>query len=135
MRVLRTFTKHYELESRQYELFGVDLGEGVRRRALLVGVAAIVAWVGALYAVGVSLRPSTFVAWVAPPLVVTYYGSQPDGSGRRTRLVGWYDAVRFALTGRAPLTGLRTGLAAERPITVRLSTRLRSDAREQARGW
>lgn len=119
MRVLRTFTKHYELESRQYELFGIDLGEGIRRRALLVGVAAVVAWVGVLYAVGLSLRPSTFLAWVAPPLVLAYYGTQPDASGRRSRLAEWRDAVRFAVAGRRPLTGLRRDLPVERPVVVR----------------
>ncbi|HEX5495851.1 MAG TPA: hypothetical protein VFX70_14870 [Mycobacteriales bacterium] len=125
MRVLRTFTKHYQLESRQYELFGIDLGEGVRRRALLVGVAAVLVWVGLLFAAGVALHPSTFLVWVAPPLVVTYYGTQSEASGRRSRLAGWVDAARFVTTGRRPLTGLRGDVAAERSVTVRLSTRRR----------
>ena len=134
MRVLRTFTKHYELESRQYELFGVDLGEGVRRRALLIGVAAVVAWVAVLYGIGLSLRPSTFVAWISPPAVVAYYGSQTDGSGRRTRLIQWYDAVRFVLAGRRPLTGLRPDASAERPVTVRFPARLNAATRDEKAG-
>lgn len=123
VRTLRTFTAHYELESRQYELFGVDLGEGVRRRALLVGAVAVVVWVGLLAVLGAPLRPSTFAFWVTPPLVITHYATQPDRSGRRMRLAEWWDAARFWAVGRRAWVGLRRAAPVERPVLLRWTAR------------
>ena len=37
MRVGRTLTHHFEIETRQYDLLGIDLGEGARRRMIIFG--------------------------------------------------------------------------------------------------
>lgn len=124
MRILRTYTKHYELETRQYELFGVDLGEGIRRRGLLIGAAIVAAWMGLFWGIGVPLRPGTFIGWVLPPALLAYYAIQPDASGRRPRLAEWVDLARYGLIDRRPLTGLRLGPGAERALTLRLTARL-----------
>lgn len=41
----RTLTRHFHIETRQHELFNIDLGEGVPRRMLMFGVVVVLAWV------------------------------------------------------------------------------------------
>ena len=48
MRVGRTLTHHFEIETRQYDLLGIDLGEGARRRMIIFGAVIILVWTGGL---------------------------------------------------------------------------------------
>ena len=45
MRAGRTLTSHFQLETRQHDLLGLDLGEGPPRRALIFGAMVFVVWV------------------------------------------------------------------------------------------
>ena len=58
MRVGRTLTHHFEIETRQYDLLGIDLGEGARRRMIIFGAVIIVLWVALLFPfIGVPRNP------------------------------------------------------------------------------
>lgn len=48
MRVGRTLTHHFEIETRQYDLLGIDLGEGARRRMIIFGAVIIIVWIALL---------------------------------------------------------------------------------------
>ena len=47
----RTVSRQLHIESRQHELFGVDLGEGIPRKVLLIGAIAFVLWAGLVFSV------------------------------------------------------------------------------------
>ena len=74
MRVGRTLTHHFEIETRQYDLLGIDLGEGARRRMIIFGAVIILIWIALLVPlVGVPKKP-TVSLYVVPPFVITASG-------------------------------------------------------------
>jgi hypothetical protein len=98
----RTYTRHFDLDPRQHELLGVDLGEGLVRRALILGISLLVLWNGALLLVlGLPTIP-TLTLYITPPLVATFYGAQ-----RSTRLDRRYNFTVWALTVRYMTLGHR----------------------------
>jgi hypothetical protein len=123
-RALPTLTSDQRLETRQYELMGIDLGEGVRRRALVVAMVFLAAWIAALMAIGVPLHIKLALLYVGPPLLLASRGLQPDESERRQVIDHWMCGARFlALDQWCPLVGL-SSFRAERPGTVLVSTRV-----------
>jgi hypothetical protein len=107
MRVGRTLTHHFEIETRQYDLLGIDLGEGARRRMIIFGAVIVLTWVALLAPfLGVPSKP-TVSLYVVPPFVITAFGWRPGKfHERRRRVTEWALAVRYALRAHRPVIGL-----------------------------
>lgn len=103
----RTFTKHFHIETRQHELFNMDLGEGVPRRMFVFGVAVVLLWVAVLWPFLGMPDQNTFSFYVIPPILFAYFGFQDsDRQPRRKNLVQWAIKVRYMTTGHRPVVRL-----------------------------
>lgn len=120
----RTLTRHFHIETRQHEVFNIDLGEGVPRRMLMLGVVVTLAWVALMAPiVGVPNR-FTFSFYVLPPVLLAYFGFQEDAhQPRRRNLTTWAIRSRYATVGHRPIIGLGSR-AAYRSEYVPLDRRL-----------
>lgn len=105
---LDTLTRHLRLETRQYELLGKDLGDGVRRVAMLLGAATFAGWALLLLLLGVPVSPKLGFVYLLPPALITFRGLTADDSGRRLVVTGWLWRLRYLSADRwLPLVGLR----------------------------
>ncbi|MGV0100853.1 hypothetical protein [Streptomyces californicus] len=104
MRTGHTYTDHFRLETRQHELLGIDLGEGVARRVLILGAACYVLWDGALLLLlGLPTRTSATL-YLLPPGLLVAFGARPSTRvPRRIALTGWAISARYLVTGHRPL--------------------------------
>lgn len=117
---LPTDTALVRIESRQYKLFGVDLGEGIARTTLSVGACAFVPWFILCWLLGVPVVDGLLV-WLAPPVFGTWAARSRDEGGR-LRYRGWIDFVGWAVRRQAPIINAGTASSvAPRPITVPLA--------------
>jgi hypothetical protein len=104
MRVGRTFTRHFDLETKQHELLGLDLGEGAPRRALVLGLALYALWTGPLLLLFGFPNKITFTAYFLPPLITTVYGTQRSRIiERRWNITRWSIGVRYLVLGHRPV--------------------------------
>jgi hypothetical protein len=124
MRVGRTLTHHFEIETRQYDLLGIDLGEGARRRMIIFGAVVVVAWVALLTPfLGVPTKTTTTL-YVVPPFVITAFGWRSGKyHERRRRVTEWALAIRYALRAHRPIIGLGARVA-DRSEYLRWSERM-----------
>lgn len=124
MRVGRTLTHHFEIETRQYDLLGIDLGEGARRRMIIFGAVVVTIWVGLLVLVfGLPSKP-TVSLYVVPPFVVTAFGWRPGKyHERRRRVTEWALATRYAVRSHRPVIALGAR-SADRSEYLRWSERV-----------
>lgn len=100
----RVLTKHFEIESRQHDLLGLDLGEGPKRRALIIGAAALTVWAGGCLILFGLPNKFSFSAYFLPPVILTVFGARPSSRmGRRMALTDWALALRYALIGHRPI--------------------------------
>ncbi|GLV88003.1 hypothetical protein Slala03_76920 [Streptomyces lavendulae subsp. lavendulae] len=116
MRVGTTYTRHFDLESRQHELLGLDLGEGTPRRALILGLVLYILWTGSLLALFGLPSQVTFTAYFLPPLMVAIFGTQRSRkSERRWNITYWSLSVRYLALGHRPIIcgGRRAAARAE----------------------
>ncbi|MFD8597721.1 hypothetical protein ACFV1L_22225 [Kitasatospora sp. NPDC059646] len=99
-----TYTAHFDLNPRQHELLGVDLGEGLVRRALILAISLLVSWNGALLLLlGLPTVP-TLTLYITPPLVATFYGSQRSTKNdRRYNFTVWALSLRYLTVGHRPV--------------------------------
>ncbi|MFD3819801.1 hypothetical protein ACFWRZ_32470 [Streptomyces rubiginosohelvolus] len=104
MRTGHTYTDHFRLETRQHELLGVDLGEGVPRRILVLGLVLYVLWDGMLLLLlGLPTKVSATL-YLLPPGLVVAYGARPSVRvPRRIALTGWAISARYLITGHRPV--------------------------------
>ena len=117
---LPTDTALVRIESRQYRLFSVDLGEGIPRVALKVGAWSFPPWFLVCWLLGVPIL-SGLLVWLAPPVFVTWAAMSRDDGGR-LRAVGWVDWLGWAFRRQAPIVNAGTATSvAPRPITVSLA--------------
>ena len=90
-----TDTAHVRIESRQYRLLNIDLGEGVPRSSLKVGALILAPWVALMWLLGVPVLPAPWLfCWALPPLLLIGRCVRRDHSGR-VGLAGLLDAVAF----------------------------------------
>lgn len=105
MRQGMTYTGYFSrLEPRQHELLGIDLGKGIVRRTLLLGVLAFVVWdLFVFLTVGFpSIRWLTL--YLLPPSVVTVMGARPSKAcDRRTVLAEWVIGAHYQVHGHRPV--------------------------------
>ncbi|MEW1551509.1 hypothetical protein [Streptomyces tsukubensis] len=103
-RVGHTYTRHFELDTRQHELLGVDLGEGAPRRALIVGLVLFAAWFGGLVLLFGLPGKLTFTAYFVPPVLVSVYGAQQSRAvERRWNMTRWALGIRYLVLGHRPI--------------------------------
>ncbi|MFD9084549.1 hypothetical protein [Streptomyces erythrochromogenes] len=104
MRVGHTYTRHFDLETRQHEILGMDLGEGPSRRLLITGAVVYVAWTGGLLLIFGMPSQVTFTLYFVPPAMVTFYGAQRSRmKERRWNLTQWALTVRYLTVGHRPV--------------------------------
>lgn len=104
MRSGQTFTRHFDLEPRQHELFGLDLGEGPTRRTLMLGFVLFVLWTGGcLLFIGFP-NQILFSLYVLPPGLITFYGTQRSKKNdRRWNITRWALMFRYYTKGHRPI--------------------------------
>lgn len=99
-----TYTPHFRLETRQHELLGLDLGEGIPRRVLLLGLALYALWDGVLLLLLGLPSKSTATLYLLPPGLVVGYGAVPSRRmPRRLTLTTWAITARYLLVGHRPV--------------------------------
>ncbi|MEU8779680.1 hypothetical protein [Streptomyces sp. NPDC048606] len=93
-----------DIETRQHELMGIDLGEGAPRRALVLGFVLYLLWTGGLLlAFGLPNR-ITFTLYFLPPLLVAIFGTQRSRhNDRRWNVTVWALSVRYLVLGHRPI--------------------------------
>jgi len=120
----RTFTKHFHIETRQHEVFNLDLGEGVPRRMLVFGVVVILAWVALLAPIVRTPSAQTFSFYVIPPVLFAYFAFQESATQpRRKNITTWAIKARYMVVGHRPLIrlGARSAYRSEYlPISERI---------------
>ncbi|MFJ3673664.1 hypothetical protein ACIPSE_45205 [Streptomyces sp. NPDC090106] len=104
MRSGHTYTRHFELETKQHELMGLDLGEGAPRRALVLGLCLYALWVTPLLFLFGFPSKISFTAYFLPPLITTVYGTQRSRVvDRRWNITRWSIAFRYLVLGHRPI--------------------------------
>lgn len=107
MREGRTLTRTMQIETRQHELFNVDLGEGAPRAALVAGFLLVITWAGVLFLLLGAPTRVTFTLYVLPPSLLTIYGWRESPTNpRRRRVTDWALALRWIARGHRPVVAL-----------------------------
>ncbi|MFI0742471.1 hypothetical protein ACH4PU_31000 [Streptomyces sp. NPDC021100] len=115
MRSSHTFSRHWDLETRQHELLGIDLGEGISRKVLLHGLIVFTLWDGALLLVAGIPSTLTFSFYFLPPILITVYGTKRSAAyWRRRNFLLWGVTANYLINGVKPVIG-RGRIPAPRP--------------------
>lgn len=118
---LPTDTRAVNIESRQYSLFNVDLGEGLPRVALKIGLFFFVPWFALMFLLGMPLLGPGMIAWFLPPALLLVRALQRDDGGR-LRLASWQDRAAWLLSKHPAVVNADTATPAPlAPITVDLA--------------
>ena len=96
-----TDTVHVSIESRQYNLFNIDLGEGIARRRMLVGAIIGIAWFSVMALCGVSLLAAPW-AYIVPVALGIVFSTRED-TGGRPAYASWVDRLRYLIRRRRPV--------------------------------
>lgn len=102
----QTLTRTMGFETRQHELFGIDLGEGAPRRMLVWGALCCIVWWGLLFLIFRSVSPNLFFFWLAPPIFLAVYGWRDGRTGRRRKITEWALTARWLARGHEPVIAL-----------------------------
>ncbi|MFI5867758.1 hypothetical protein [Streptomyces sp. NPDC051546] len=104
MRIGKTYTPHFEVETRQHEIVGFDLGEGIPRRALIMWLVLTLVWSGGLVLILGAPSKITFTIYFLPPLLTVVYGVQRSRrTDRRWNITNWSVAIRYLALGHRPI--------------------------------
>ena len=115
------------IETRQHDLFNVDLGEGVPRRALIAAIVMYLIWWTVLVVLIGSPNKHTAVLFVAPPALLTFFGWQEtERNPQRRHITEWALTLRWLAKGHRPVIALGrvSGRGHERTLLERLGSRL-----------
>ncbi|GLF98285.1 hypothetical protein [Streptomyces yaizuensis] len=106
MRTSYTYSRHWDVETRQHELLGLDLGEGLPRTTLRYGAVVFPLYWGTwLLLFGFPPQPLAPL-FLLPPLALTYYGAKRSAAyWRRTNLLVWAIRLNYLHTGVRPVHG------------------------------
>ncbi|MFI1621866.1 hypothetical protein ACH4VT_33650 [Streptomyces lydicus] len=104
MRTGRTYTTHFDLDPRQHELLGWDLGEGAPRRAVVLALVLLVLWSIPLLLIFGLPNEITFSFYFPPPVVAAIYGAQRSSrTDRRRNMTNWALLARYLTVGHRPV--------------------------------
>lgn len=106
MRLTHTYSRHWDIETRQHELLGIDLGEGIPRKTLRYALAICGTW-WALWLLVFGFPPARAVSlFLAPPIALTWAGSKRSQTyWRRTNLLVWSVRIAYLMRGIQPVLG------------------------------
>jgi hypothetical protein len=118
---LPTDTRHVRIESRQYEIFNFDLGEGIVRSRAVVAAIIVLGWVIIAAIAGVPLLNQFGPAcYLGPPAVLAFFALRTDNGGRPAYAL-WWDYLRYFLRRGRPIVPRITGDEQAPAFTVRAS--------------
>lgn len=104
MRTGRTVTKQLKIETRQHELLGFDMGEGPRRKDLLLGLFIIPTWAALIYLLIGAPTKVNLLLYILPPVLFLKYGvSESEKNPRRMNFTQWILTIRYVLVGHRPI--------------------------------
>lgn len=103
MRTGSTYTDHFRIEGRQHELFGVDLGEGYPRGAILFAFVAYVVWCLPIFLLAGLPGPNFLSLYIVPPGIVTMLGYRMSPNDRRRNIAVWIIRARYRVFGHRPV--------------------------------
>lgn len=119
----RTLTKHFQIETRQHDLFNIDLGEGIPRRMLVAGLVLVALWFAGMWALLGAPTSQSSTLYLLPPTLIVYFGFQEDPrQPRRRRITQWAIYTRYMVSGHRPIIrmGARSAYRSELvPVTQR----------------
>ena len=98
-------TRHVNLQGRQYKLFNFDLGEGIVRDHLSLGLLIVAGWALVMWAApSLSFLPVGVVValWMAPPWIAIKAALTPD-RGSRPRYALWWCRARYLARRHRPM--------------------------------
>lgn len=124
----RTFTERFRVETRQHTILGWDLGEGPRRRDLIIGLVTVGLWL--LICAPILGVPTKFTIslYLIPPAIFIGLGVQASVTQpqRRIRIFDWTRRGHYAIVGSRPIinTGRRLPRRGEGiPLSARIHWR------------
>ncbi len=121
----RVFTRSFTFETKQHNLLGLDLGEGVPRRALVVGSIIVLAWFTLLTLLFGLPNGRTLTFYLTIPGIIVWYGFQPSTKvSRRKQITDWILNLRWITIGHK---GIINGDLARRRDWLTLRERLPLD--------
>lgn len=134
---LPTDTQTLYPPTRQFELFGRQLGAGIDRRRLLIGGAFALVWVVLLGAVlGVPfLGRMGLMLYIVPPAVLAVLGTRPGDDGRMALMRGydWLLARRRSRRRVLRNPALPDAARSAAPLRLTVHTRVGTDTPRPAR--
>ncbi len=124
-------TGHVNIQGRQYELFNVDLGQGIVRDHLALGGIIFAVWIGLMWLAGVPILSTYgFLAYIGPPWLATMLALRLDHGGR-PGYAGWWCRIRFLGRRHRPVVP-PLGQSALHPALARVEPLLRPTRRRGA---
>jgi len=118
---LPTDTRHVRIESRQYEIFNFDLGEGIVRSRAVVAAIIVLGWVIIAAIAGLPLLSQFGPAcYLGPPALLAFIALRTDNGGRPAYAL-WWDYLRYFLRRGKPIVPRITGDEQASTFTVRAS--------------
>ena len=99
----QTVSRHLKFETRQHKL-GVDLGEGIPRKTLILGLIIFPVWWVMVFSVLHGVNQITGMIYLLPPSLFLWFGTQEsDGNLRRMRFTQGLLRLRYAATNHRPV--------------------------------
>lgn len=118
---LPTDTRHVRMESRQYEIFNFDLGEGIVRGRAVVAAVIVLGWVIIAAIAGVPLISQLGPAYyLGPPALLVFFALRTDHGGRPAYAL-WWDYLRYFQRRSRPIVPRITGDIQTPAFTVHAS--------------
>lgn len=125
----QTVSRHLKFETRQHKL-GVDLGEGIPRKTLILGLIIYPLWWVMAFSILHGVNQITAMLYLLPPTMFLWFGTQEsEGNLRRMRFTQGLLRVRYAATNHRPVIRCGRREADRRefvPATVRFGQSLGS---------
>jgi len=98
---LPSASQYCRIETRQYELFGKPLGEGVKRVYVVMALLTVPPWFILMWTIGVPILTMIW-AYVLPPIILVMVLTRPDRAGRYS-YIAVYDRVLFVVRRFRPV--------------------------------
>lgn len=107
MHVGRDLTHDTTLDAKQYELLGMDLGDGISRKmgglVLLIGLV----WIALAWLIFGAPSPKTMILFILPPGLISFYGARKSPQqSRRVNVTQWALKIRQFFVGHRPIVNL-----------------------------
>ena len=98
---LPSASQYLRIETRQYELFGKPLGEGVKRVYVVMAMLIVPPWFILTWIIGVPILTMIW-AYFLPPIILVMILTRPDRAGRYS-YISVYDRALFVVRRFRPV--------------------------------